>query len=271
VSKIIIDSDIPELQPFAQDELVRIGRDNDGGYVVSKIALENSDVLFSGGYGNDFSFENAFVSRFPEKKAVIFDYSITIVSLCRGLFGALLRKVVNRPHYPIDYYFRNLRTYFLLKFAPRVRLVHAMLTSSQDRKKPLCMNLERAFQVASGNSDSQLYCKLDIEGSEYELVGELVSLQSRISGMVIEFHDTFHKRKEFLESLKLLDECYVNTHTHVNNYGGVGPDSQPVVYEISFLNKRLWDGARSNGTKNSWVTSDQPNNPQQPEIVLNFS
>ena len=78
-------------------------------------------------------------------------------------------------------------------------------------------------------------------------------------------------RKEFLESLKLLDECYVNTHTHVNNYGGVGPDSQPVVYEISFLNKRLWDGARSNGAKDSWVTSDQPNNPQQPEIVLNFS
>jgi hypothetical protein len=81
VSKIIIDSDIPELQSFAQDELVRIGRDNDGGYVVSKIALEKSDVLFSGGYGNDFSFENAFVSRFPEKKAVIFDYSITIVIL----------------------------------------------------------------------------------------------------------------------------------------------------------------------------------------------
>ena len=41
-------------------DLVRIGRDNDGGYLVSKSDIEKSDVLIGLGINDDWSFERDF-------------------------------------------------------------------------------------------------------------------------------------------------------------------------------------------------------------------
>ena len=41
-------------------DLVRIGRNNDGGYLVSKSDIEKSDVLIGLGINDDWSFERNF-------------------------------------------------------------------------------------------------------------------------------------------------------------------------------------------------------------------
>ena len=48
------------LQPTKIDTLVRIGGDNDGGYVKKKKNISNSDVLIGLGMSYDWSFEEHF-------------------------------------------------------------------------------------------------------------------------------------------------------------------------------------------------------------------
>jgi hypothetical protein len=45
------------LKPFGCDELIRLGKDYDGGYLVNKPDIEKTDTLISFGIGEDCSFE----------------------------------------------------------------------------------------------------------------------------------------------------------------------------------------------------------------------
>lgn len=50
------------LKPFACDGLIRLGKENDGGYLVNNLDVIKSDMLLSFGVGTDISFEEAFNS-----------------------------------------------------------------------------------------------------------------------------------------------------------------------------------------------------------------
>lgn len=44
------------------NDLVRVGRDNDGGYLISQQDIDHSDLLLSLGIKDDWSFEEDFCS-----------------------------------------------------------------------------------------------------------------------------------------------------------------------------------------------------------------
>jgi len=52
---------------------VRLGNNNDGGYVVAKEICENNKYLFSVGIGDDISFENDFLKLNPKANIYTFD------------------------------------------------------------------------------------------------------------------------------------------------------------------------------------------------------
>ena len=49
-------------QPFHCEDLIRLGKNNDGGYLVNKQDIFNSKNLLSLGIGEDWSFEKDFIS-----------------------------------------------------------------------------------------------------------------------------------------------------------------------------------------------------------------
>ena len=51
------------LKPQYNYDLIRVGRDNDGGYLVEKKSLENTQSLISLGISNDWSFEESFLNK----------------------------------------------------------------------------------------------------------------------------------------------------------------------------------------------------------------
>ena len=55
---------LPNLFSIKQaTDLIRIGRDYDGGYLVSKSDIEKTDVLIGLGINDDWSFEEDFLSQ----------------------------------------------------------------------------------------------------------------------------------------------------------------------------------------------------------------
>ena len=59
----------------SSNDLIRIGKDNDGGYLVSKKDLEIADVLLSLGISNDWTFEEDFI-RLNNVNLYAYDASI---------------------------------------------------------------------------------------------------------------------------------------------------------------------------------------------------
>jgi hypothetical protein len=266
-----IGSTIPQLRPGSNLSLTRVGRDNDGGYVIPSLVLEKSTFLFSGGYGNDYSFEKDFCLKSKISSANIYDFSITLKSLLRDLLRACGSVAVRRGHYPISYHLRNISTYLKLKSNPKISLTHKKLSNKGPDHEVEMSDLKTAFNSISTDESDYFFCKLDIEGYEYELIEELVLMESRISGLVVEFHDTFSRRDIFINSLQKLSINYLVVHTHVNNYGGIVPDGQPIVYEISLINRRMNSNSSVVPSINqSLVTQDQPNNADAPEVELIF-
>ena len=50
-------------KPFANYELIRLGRSNDGGYLIGKNSINNSEYLISMGLDLDWSFEEDFKKK----------------------------------------------------------------------------------------------------------------------------------------------------------------------------------------------------------------
>jgi hypothetical protein len=270
---LVIETKISEIRPEHQLPLIRVGRDNDGGYVIPRLILEKTSFLFSGGYGNDFSFERDFLIKSKASGAFLYDFSITLPKLLVNIVAAAKAILLRRDHYAMSYYLTNIYTYLRLMVTPRISLIHAKLSSSTSTSgEGKVSDLRSALDLISTHAVDSFFCKLDIEGYEYELIDELVELEDRIDGLVIEFHDTFSRRATFLASLNLLRINYAVLHTHVNNYGGLAPDGEPVVFEVTFLNRRLiTDSISAVPPKKSLVIHDQPNDPKSAEIELIFS
>ena len=69
---------LPKIFEFkkAQD-LIRIGKDNDGCYLVSKKDIENSGILISLGVSYDWSFKTDFL-KYKKVPKIAFDGTINI-------------------------------------------------------------------------------------------------------------------------------------------------------------------------------------------------
>lgn len=63
------------LQPYSCADLIRVGKDNDGGYLVNKNDIHNTKSLLSFGIGEDVSFEKNFISL---NQCPIYAYDETI-------------------------------------------------------------------------------------------------------------------------------------------------------------------------------------------------
>ena len=255
--------------PDVEVPLVRVGRDFDGGYVIPEYSLSHSKGLLSGGYGNDFSFESDFLQKAGIKHAHIYDYSINLFVLTNELAKALIKSLLRRPHYSIKYHLKNIATYFLVTFS-KAKLKKLKLVSNPVKSGEI--NLITSVKNLKTLTHGSVFCKLDIEGSEYELIHELNTLSESLTGIVIEFHQTERRREQFLKSLEILKANFVLVHVHPNNFGKQANDGWPVVFEMTFLPKSVLDGSQLSWYKsNSNTIHDQANDPSTEDIFINFS
>ena len=79
--------------------------------------------------------------------------------------------------------------------------------------------------------------KVDIEGSEFSIIDDIIHFSNNIDMLIIEFHDLDkHENKFHKEILKLINHFNIihihgNNHCNINNYG------LPIAVELTLLNK----------------------------------
>ena len=245
---------LPKFFSFKQaKDLLRIGKNHDGGYLVSKSDIEKSDLLIGLGISNDWSFEEDFLSR---KNVDIFAYdgSISKKYFVKQLIKSIIRFDELKK---ISYRLKSLFKY--IKFFSQSNVHHIQkfvgLNSESDS---YCTFLE----VLNKTNHKNIFLKIDIEGDEYRFLDEIVENENRITGMVIEFHNCdihLKKIKQFLNkfSLNLV-------HIHANNYAQIRLDDRlPLVLELTFSRY-----AKLSNTYKLPHKLDMPNNKNVSELEL---
>ena len=92
------------------------------------------------------------------------------------------------------------------------------------------ISIKDIFNLA--DKSSKIFLKIDIEGSEYRILDDLINFSKNISGLTIEFHDVDLNINRILDFIKKFDLTLV--HIHPNNYSNLGIDNIPTSLELSF-------------------------------------
>ena len=206
-------------------DLIRVGKKNDGGYLVSKFDVEKSDILISLGISDDWSFEEDFQKI---KDVIIFAYDgsvntkIFLKKIFYFIFRFKFKRGINavKTFYSFYSFFKKKNNNFINKFV-------GLDDVNKSRGHISLAN------ILNKNQEKNLFLKIDIEGSEYRILSTLLSMQKNICGLVLEVHDSDLHLEIINNFVKNFNLKLV--HIHANNFCGIRTDNNiPIVLELTF-------------------------------------
>jgi hypothetical protein len=218
---------------YEYNNKIRLGVNQDGGYVIADIPNVIYDCYLSCGVANEESFSRDFINKYKMTKDNSFAFDGSIDA------------------YPTSYT-ENIT--FYKKYISNVN--NENNTTMEDIIK----------------NHNNIFMKMDIEGGEYhwfEYIDD--SLLDRFSQMVIEIHNI--NSPENLTKINILmnklNKYHYIVHVHGNNHSDV-INMIPSVVEITFINKKYLPIQELNKQKLPIPNLDYPCDPNKPDIDLNF-
>lgn len=212
------------LRPSRSGFLVRLGRDYDGGYLVDRRDVEAADGLVSLGVNRDWSFEEGFVA-INDVPLVAYDAAIDERILLKDIAKSILRRSSPAQVAQAVRVVRNYRTFF------RGNRRHVQQYVGLDWP-PAFVEMGPVLDGFAASGCRRPFVKIDIEGAEYRLLGDLIERAGTMTGLAIEFHDCdihLARIRDFVERFGLH-----LVHVHVNNYAPLGKGGLPLVIEMTF-------------------------------------
>jgi len=267
--------DKKQLRPLLYPTLTRLGPPGDGGYVVPADQISHCRRLISLGLSDNWKLDKEFLKLNPAVSIVAVDHTVGpafFISgipfcLCKILGYALLfnraklRRYTNRLH---DYL-----EYFSFFRAPHTHLRKRVSSTSS---VAIDITLDALLNVSAPGGKHDVFLKMDIEGSEYEIVPDIIKNHSRIRCLVAEFHRLHKRTEEFNQAMRVLAQHFSIVHIHGNN---IGPYDEtidfPITVEITWVNKDILEDTLVPSTMNYPREGlDFPNSPTRPDYKLSF-
>ncbi len=267
------------LNPYKVKNLVRLGKNNDGGYIVNAIDINNTKNLISLGISFDYSFEEDFLKMNNKTNVRTYDGSVGFKyyrKKCKNrVKNFLLKPNMKTFMNVIDGLNLLLKFSIFFKFNLFQKIVHTekFVTSDISNFK----DFEKGYgyepefiefkDIISQNINS-IFLSIDIEGGEYELLEDICNFSKNLVGLNIEFHnvqDNLEKIESFIKKFDLL-----LVHTHINNFGPI-VKGFPSVIELSFSGNLEIDSFSKHKLTNKLPTKlDQPNNADGIDYRVTF-
>jgi hypothetical protein len=255
---------LSDLHPVACESLARVGNANDGGYVVPLVAVKAAHVLLSFGLSHDWTFERDFKKHNPKAIVHCYDHTVSLWTAFRYSIGQLVRFILllrpdalRRALTWVDY-----RRFF------RSEGIHFRQRIWRDNESDSA-TIDDAFGRLP--KECPVFVKMDIEGSEYHVLDDLLRHSSQIVAMAIEFHDLDTLSAQFNSLIEKIKRDFYIVHIHGNNLGGMTPFNFPMAPEITFLNKSFFNSVPSpSNLKYPLPELDRPNYPRFPDFTFEF-
>ena len=233
--------------PIELNDLVRIGNEHDGGYIVSRRQIEKTDIVLSFGIRDDWTFEDDFSKR-KDVKVYSYDYStkdlpflsnkftIKFVNAFLGTGYSILRLRPNRIKHYLGT-FQRAKDFYNFFDGKKRHFVPKFIGQYDDEQN---ISFETIFNELGDTEDMSIFLKMDIECAEYSTLPKLIPFLDKLNGMAIEFHDLTRMAMEFDELLdKFFTKFYV-AHIHGCNFAGlIENTSIPSCLEMTFINKKI--------------------------------
>lgn len=206
-------------------DLIRLGRDFDGGYLVSQSDIAPSKRIFGFGVNDDWSFERDFTAL-SKAELVCFDGSVSTKVFFLKVLEAIFRLdkptlLVKRVCKLVDFvrFFSHPRRKFVEKFVGLYSLDGRFVGVDS--------------VLGSCTEANSVFLKIDIEGAEYRILDSLISFREIFTGLVIEFHDFDINYERIIHFCSDIGLELVNVH--YNNNGPIVHSSLlPTVVELTF-------------------------------------
>ncbi|WP_286910430.1 FkbM family methyltransferase [Roseovarius sp.] len=218
--------------------LIRIGGDGDGGYLLPDLR-EDISHCFSPGISDIATFEEE-------------------IATSHGINSFMADASVTAP--PTD----NPHFHFQKKFLG-------------SRDSGVLMTLKTWMETSVDPDDDSLLLQMDIEGAEYDVLTlESAETLRRFNCMVIEFHgvqEIFHANF-FRVFSAIFDKIFQNfsiCHLHPNNYYGTIINhgiATPQIMEITFVRNDMIAAHKTDGPIQLPHPLDRPNVAEKPDIIM---
>ena len=264
--------DLSPYRPVSIDDLIRIGKDNDGGYVVPIVAVRQSTSLLSLGVSLDWSFEQSMLDMQPGIKLLCVDGTTglgrAVIKAFQKLFDFIAHLITlnfRRAKSDIGFILIPMKFYNFFSKYPLLKLMVG--NSSRRGYINITQLIDKYFP-----SDDNVFLKIDIEGGEYEVLPLEKRVSEIVNCLVVEFHALEKNWEKFQEIMSsLMDDFYV-AHIHGNNFQSYIPGTQvPEVLEITFINKKYFQSKPGSSDKLYPLEGlDMSCNAKHPDLVLSF-
>lgn len=225
------------LKVYNFDKKIRLGANQDGGYVIGDID-EKYDCYISAGISYEESFSRDFLNK----------YTYLNKNNCYAYDGTI-------DNYPYQY-------------TKNILFIKKNINSYNDNN-----NSNLFFLI---NNYNNIFLKMDIEGYEYEWLLHIDENNlNKFKQIVIEFHGingnnwNYHYNDK-IKCLKKLSKTHYLIHVHGNNYSHAIYNI-PDIIELTYINKNYFNSIPELNTHPLPIANlDFPNNNSCYDYNLNF-
>lgn len=241
-------------KPKFSYDLIRIGSKHDGGYLIEKSSLKTAEFLLSFGISTNWQFEYEFINK-ANVDFLAFDGSVN-----KDFWEKEKKQAINKlKKLSVNKYLRYLYLKFSFnKFFSNNKLVAKFIGSGSNN----FLSFKDAILLSGVKKN--IFLKIDIEGSEYDILNEILEEQDKIIGLAIEFHYCNKNKNNIINFIKNFKNELV--HIHVNNYENFGNNEIPDTLEITF-SKSPTNFGNFIGLPH---LLDRPNRKKNEEIKITF-